>query len=51
MQCAQCGMKFTDEKRLQIHLNVHKKRELKDKKQKQIPTKPDFDKPDFSHVM
>ena len=44
-------MKFTDEKRPQIHLNIHKKRELKGKKQKQTPTKPDFDKPDLSHVM
>ena len=44
-------MKFTDEKRLEIHSNVHKKRELKGKKQKRTTATPDFDKPDFSQVM
>ena len=46
-----CGMKFEDEKHLKIHCNTHKKRESKGKKQKQSTTLPDFDKPDFSHVM
>ena len=49
--CSECGMKFEDEKRLKIHRNTHKKRELKGKKQKQSSTLPDFDKPDFSQVM
>ena len=51
MLCSECGMKFEDEKRLKIHCNTHKKKELKDKKQKQSTTLPDFDKPDFSQVM
>ncbi len=51
MQCSECGMKFTDEKRLEIHSKVHKKRELKGKKTKRTASKPDFDKPDFSQVM
>jgi len=51
MKCPQCGMKFDKERRLRIHLNTHKKRELKGKKQKQSTTLPDFDKPDFSQVM
>ena len=49
--CSECGMKFDNEKRLKIHCNTHKKRELKGKKQKQSTTLPDFDKPDFSQVM
>ena len=51
MQCSECGMKFTDKKRLEVHSNVHKKRELKGKKQKRTATTPDFNKPDFSQVM
>lgn len=51
MLCSECGMKFEDEKRLKIHYNIHKKRELKGKKQKQNTTLPDFDKLDFSQVM
>ena len=43
-------MKFTDEIRLDRHMNTHKKRELKGPKQKGSGT-PDFDKPDFSQVM
>ena len=42
-------MKFTDEIRLERHMNTHKKRELKGRKQKK--SSPDFDKPDFSQVM
>ena len=51
MLCSECGMRFEGEKRLKIHRNTHKKRELKGKKQKQSSTLPDFDKPDFSQVM
>ena len=51
LQCSECGMKFNDEKRLDIHQNMHKKRESKGKKQKPNKTMPDFDRPDFSQVM
>ncbi len=51
MKCSECGMKFNEEKRLEIHRNTHKKRESKGKKQKQNTNMPDFDKPDFSQVM
>ncbi len=51
MKCPECGMKFDEEKRLKIHYNTHKKRELKGKKQKRDSNMPDFDKPDFSQVM
>ena len=51
MKCKQCGMKFDEEKRLKIHSDTHKKRELKGKKQKQGSNLPDFDKPDFSQIM
>ena len=50
LQCTECGMRFNDEKRLERHQNTHKKRESKSKKKKR-DTMPDFDKPDFSHVM
>lgn len=43
-------MKFTDEIRLERHMNTHKKREAKGTKQKGS-NGPDFDKPDFSQVM
>jgi len=43
-------MQFTDEIRLERHMNTHKKREAKGAKGKQNRT-PDFDKPDFSQVM
>ena len=51
LQCPECGMKFSNEKRLERHQNTHKKRESKGKKQKTNKTMPDFDKPDFSQVM
>ncbi len=31
-ECSECGMKFTEQKRLERHLNTHRKRELKGKK-------------------
>lgn len=48
--CPKCSMKFNEEIRLQRHLNTHKKRQEKGKKQKQGNAS-DFDKPDFSQVM
>ena len=49
-KCPKCDMKFTDEIRLERHMNTHKKRAEKGTKQKQN-SMPDFDKPDFSQVM
>ncbi len=50
LQCPKCTMQFTEEIRLQRHLNTHKNKEQKGIKQKQGNV-PDFDKPDFSQVM
>ncbi|MDH3822994.1 MAG: hypothetical protein OES19_04585 [Nitrosopumilus sp.] len=49
-QCSICGLKFVEEKRLNIHCKTHEKRKTKNKKQKGTGT-PDFEKPDFSQVM
>ena len=49
-QCSICSLKFTEEKRLNIHYKTHEKRKAKNKTQK-VTTKPDFEKPDFSQVM
>ncbi len=49
-QCPVCGSKFTEEKRLRIHFKTHEKRDAKNKIQKKTKL-PDFEKPDFSHVM
>jgi len=43
-------MGFTEEIRLERHLNTHKKRAEKGTKQNKS-NMPDFDKPDFSQVM
>ena len=43
-------MKFTDQVRLDRHMNTHKKREKKGTKQKK-GNMPDFEKPDFSQVL
>ena len=48
--CSICGSKFTEEKRLNVHQKTHEKSKRKDKRNK-ISNKPDFEKPDFSHVM
>jgi len=41
-------MEFSDETRLERHMNTHKKKELKGTKSKK--GMPDFEKPDFSQV-
>lgn len=51
LECAECGMKFNNQKRLDRHSNTHRKRELKGKKQKSEKTMPDFERPDFSQVI
>ena len=50
LNCPKCTMQFTEEVRLQRHLNTHTKKEAKGSKSKQNNV-PDFDKPDFSQVM
>ena len=50
LKCPQCNMEFTEEIRLERHLNTHKKRAEKGTKQKQS-NMPDFGRPDFSQVM
>ena len=49
-QCSTCGLKFVEEKRLDIHYKTHEKRKTKNKARK-IKEIPDFEKPDFSQVM
>ena len=48
--CTVCGLKFDQEKRLKIHFKTHENKEAKPKKPKRHEM-PDFEKPDFSHVM
>ena len=50
LKCPICDMEFTEEIRLERHINTHKKSAEKGTKQKQS-NMPDFDKPDFSQVM
>jgi hypothetical protein len=49
-QCSICGLKFVEEKRLNIHRKTHEKRKEKNKARREMG-KPDFEKPDFSQVM
>jgi len=48
--CIVCNMKFTEDVRLQRHLNTHKKKSDKGKKLTKFNSS-DFDRPDFSQVM
>jgi len=50
LQCSICGSKFTEVKRLKIHLKTHEKKHSKNKSQKKTGIL-DFEKPDFSQVM
>ena len=50
LKCPICDMKFTEEIRLERHINTHKKRQEKGTKQNQKNV-PDFEKPDFTQVM
>ena len=50
LQCSICGLKFTEEKRLNIHRKTHEKSNAKNKTHKKTDM-PDFEKPDFSQVM
>jgi hypothetical protein len=45
-----CGLKFGEEKRLDVHSKTHEKSKAKNKV-KRRKEMPDFDKPDFSQVM
>jgi len=49
-QCSICGLKFGEEKRLDIHSKTHERSKAKNKTQKRTDM-PDFEKPDFSQVM
>jgi hypothetical protein len=49
-ECSICGLEFAEEKRLKIHIKTHEKSDAKNKKPKRTEM-PDFEKPDFSHVM
>ena len=50
LQCLICGLKFGEEKRLEIHGKTHEKRIAKNKTKRNTKM-PDFEKPDFSQVM
>ncbi len=50
LKCPKCNMTFTEEIRFQRHLNTHKKKLDKGKKQNKFSSG-DFNKPDFSQVM
>ncbi|MCH9658750.1 hypothetical protein K0U27_08715 [archaeon] len=49
-QCLICGLKFEEEKRLDIHNKTHEKSKAKNKPKRRTDM-PDFEKPDFSQVM
>jgi hypothetical protein len=49
-QCLTCGLKFGEEKRLDIHSKTHEKSNAKNKTKRRTDML-DFEKPDFSHVM
>ncbi len=42
-------MEFSEKKRLKIHYKTHEKSNEKNKTEKTVM--PDFEKPDFSHIM
>ena len=48
--CLICGLKFAEERRLEIHGKTHEKNKTKNKT-KGKTNMPDFEKPDFSQVM
>jgi len=50
LQCVVCGLKFEEEKRLEIHSKTHEKSKAKNKT-KRGKEMPDFEKPDFTQVM
>jgi len=47
IKCEICGMTFTEEIRFTRHFKTHQSKKTK----KQKKGMPDYDKPDFSHVM
>ena len=49
LKCKRCGMEFQNERRLEINSRTHDKKKQKNRKSSQ--RMPDFEKPDFSHVM
>jgi hypothetical protein len=50
LQCLICGLKFAEEKRLDIHNKTHEKSKAKNKTKRKTDM-PDFEKPDFSLVL